>query len=123
MKSKLLLTLIMVFTLWSCNTQSQEEKELLEKAHQTQKEVMSLLGDLNVKLESTQTPVRDSLQLIIDEIEESLFEIPGYHLDLPGHEGHDHSHSKVELSTQEIYDVHQDMLEQLKSIKLNLNNK
>lgn len=117
MKSRILLVLVLFFALWSCNTQSKEEKELLEKAHQTQKEVISLLGDLSVKLVSAQTPARDSLQLIIDEIEEGLFEIPGYHLDLPGHEGHDHSHSKVELSTQEIYDVHQDMLDQLKNIK------
>lgn len=108
---------------FSCQTKPSEDDQLLAEAHKKQEQAIVLIGELEQSLENSSIEVRDSLSQVLHELEESLFEIPGYHLELPGHEGHNHSHSKIELSNQEIYDVQVDLLEQLNEIKKTISDK
>ena len=108
---------------FSCQTKPSEDDQLLAEAHKKQEQAIALIGELEQSLENSSIEVRDSLSQVLHGLEESLFEIPGYHLELPGHEGHNHSHSKIELSNQEIYDVQVDLLEQLNEIKKTISDK
>jgi len=117
MKIKQLLIIVLVGTLTSCGNGSSHDKELLSKAHEKQKEVIALLGELEERISNSEFSAKDSLLSVIEEHEENVFEIPGYHLELPGHEGHDHSHAEVELTDQEIYDVQIEMLKELKGLQ------
>ena len=109
--------LIISLFCFSCQSKPSEGEQLLAKAHEKQTQAIALIGELEQSLEATSIEARDSLIQVLHELEESLFEIPGYHLELPGHEGHDHGHSKIELSNQAIYDVQVDLLKQLNEIK------
>lgn len=122
MRSSIILLLLFFTLIASCGSGSKEEKELLAKAYEKQKEAIALLGELEVELEASIIQEKDSLLEVIEELEEGIFEIPGHHLELPGHEGHDHGHSRLELSAKEIFNVQEDLLKQLRKIQNTLNN-
>ncbi|NVJ46202.1 MAG: hypothetical protein HWE07_03710 [Cytophagia bacterium] len=123
MRLKILFVLVTTFIFGSCSSMSKEDKELLQRAHEKQKEAIALIGSLEGEIETSNLHVKDSLLEEIEELEESLFEIPGYHLKLPGHEGHNHSHSRIELSAKEIFYVQEDLLMQLQQIQNILKSK
>lgn len=106
----------------ACGTKGNEEKRLLNNAYEKQQEAIALMHELENRLENSVFQEKDSLLQVVEGLEEGLFEIPGYHLDLPGHEGHDHSHSRLEMSAQEIFDVQEELLKQLKQIQNSLRN-
>ncbi len=100
----------------SCSSQSQEEKEMLKKAYELQLEVVEAVKELkSTSFESEEQ--KDSLEDALHEIEEALFAIPGYDLVLPGHEGHDHDHSRISLTTKEILDVQRELFKQITDLK------
>ena len=114
---KTLLKICIVLAVTSCGSKQQYDKSELKEAYTTQQEIISSLSDIEKAMENNTEVNADSLKEVIHEIEESLFEIPGYHLELPGHEGHDHSHERVELTSTEMVDVNKALLEQVKDIK------
>lgn len=118
---KRVFVLLLVVSLIGCK-QGADHAEEYKQAYEKQKEVLVELENIEAILEADTTVGSDSLKNAIHEIEESLFEIPGYHLELPGHEGHDHSHSEVELSAEEVLAVQVDLLQRLKDIKWILTN-
>jgi len=110
---------LLVLTILSCTSKSEHDEELMSKAYKKQKEVIQLIGIIEDQLEGYENQSKDSLMTVIEQMEETIFEIPGYQLELPGHEGHDHSHdhSEVALTDQEIYDVQVEMLKELQSLQ------
>ncbi|MCE7995410.1 MAG: hypothetical protein HEP71_25760 [Roseivirga sp.] len=102
--------------LFSCSSQSQEEKAMLKEAYELQLEVIEGVKDLKL-LTALERERKDSLEHILHEIEESLFAIPGYELELPGHEGHDHDHSRISLSSKEMLDVQHELHKQVTHLK------
>ncbi len=120
--TKSLMALLMAGLLFSCQGMSKEEKEILAKAYETQKEVIEVIESIEEDLMSgLSEQERDSLHTLIEEIEESLVEIEGYELELEGHEGHDHSHDHdVELTAEETLAVQQELLRQVNQIKSDL---
>lgn len=103
--------------LFSCSSQSQEEKAILKEAYETQSEVLRAVKDLKSKSTFESEEEKDAFEDTLHEIEESLFAIPGYDLALPGHEGHDHDHGRVSLSSKEILDVQRELLKQIAHLK------
>lgn len=101
-----------------------ESKKIYKAAYEKQQEVLSQIKDIRQQIASDTTELKENIEHELHELEEGLFEIPGYHLELPGHEGHDHSHdhSRVELTPEEILAVQDELLEELKGIKSKLNN-
>lgn len=122
MRLKISLIIIVIFAFSSCNPENSEEQRLSEKAYEKQKTAISLMSQLEKRLQSSIHPNKDSLYQVIKELEESLFTIPGYELDITGHEGHNHSHSNIALSAEEIYKVQEDLLKQLNQVKNTLDN-
>lgn len=122
MKLKSLVFLISIILLSSCTSDRSDRQRLAEKAYEKQKVAIQLMTQLEARLESSVHQHKDSLLQAIEELEESLFTIPGYNLDMPGHEGHDHDHADITLSSQEIYDVQEELVKQLKQIKTILDN-
>lgn len=115
--------LLIVLALFiSCSTSNQEEQRLLDDAYAKQAEAIELIVELKEKLKTSTNPQKDSLLEVIEELEESLIAIPGYALNLPGHEGHDHGHAKVEQSAEEIYKVQEEILKQLNQIQKTIKN-
>ncbi|WP_286743352.1 hypothetical protein [Roseivirga sp. UBA1976] len=100
----------------SCSRTSQDQ-DLLNKAYQKQQEVIVLIGSLKEKLKAVNYAEKDSLLQVVHNLEETLFEIPGYSLKLPGHEGHSHNHTPLNLSHKEIYQVQVEMYNQLNHIE------
>jgi|GEM_PF-1946802 len=121
MLSKRVFALCMILSLFGCKQGADHAEEYM-KAYEKQKEVLVALEDIEAILEADTTSRYDSLAESVHEIEKSLFEIPGYHLELRGHEGHDHSHGEVELSAEEVLAVQVDLLQRLKDIKWILTN-
>ena len=117
MKVRSLVTLLIIGCTFSCASGHQHDEELLAKAHEKQLEIIKMIGELESTIESSELEAKDSLLTVIGEFEENIFEIPGYQLELPGHEGHDHGHSEIELTDQDIYDIQIQMLEELKKMK------
>ena len=101
----------------ACGGMSAEEKAVLKEAHEIQEKVIGSIKEINEALEKAPPASVDSLKEVVHELEESLFEIPGYHLHLPGHEGHDHNHSRVELTSDEILAVHKEMYKEVENLK------
>ncbi len=112
-----LVTLVIIGFTFSCASGHQHDEELLAKAHEKQLEIIKMIGELESTIESSELEAKDSLLTVIEEFEENIFEIPGYHLELPGHEGHDHGHSEIELTDQEIHDVQVEMLKELEEMR------
>lgn len=117
MRVKFFLILCITCTVCACSSTSKEDQALYNKAYEKQKEIIAILGEIEVELQASTFSAKDSIEEVLEELEESLFEIPGHHMELPGHEGHDHSYGQVELSAQAIYDAHEDMLKQIKQIQ------
>ncbi|MFT7269598.1 MAG: hypothetical protein ACI905_001817 [Roseivirga sp.] len=116
--------LVFLFTLiFSCGSTSEKDHKLLVDAFSKQKEAIELMEQLETILENTTRQDKDSISNVIEALEESLFAIPGYKLELPGHEGHDHGYSRVALSAEEIYKALEDLFRQLQQIQTNLNEK
>lgn len=107
---------ILVLLILSSCTGNKAEKEKLKNAYELQKSAIQLIAELEEELEVRESLKADSIENVLAELEESIFAIPGYELDLPGHEGHDHGH-KVELTADEILAVHQTLLQQLQDIE------
>lgn len=122
MRAKNLLLIFIVFAICGCSSVSKEDQEFYDKAFEKQKEIISILGEIEKDLETSTFVAKDSLEGVVEELEESLFEIPGHHLELSGHEGHDHSHSRVELDAKAIFDAHEEMLKQVRQIQNILKN-
>ena len=112
---------ILLVLIVSCGSKNQYDETELKEAYTVQQEILKSLPVIKDAMEVGNLASKDSLKDVIHEIEESLFEIPGYHLELPGHEGHDHSHERVELTSTEMVDVNKALLEQIKEIKAYLN--
>lgn len=108
---------LFLVVLSACSQRSAEELELLDKAYSKQQEAIELLEDIEQSQEQSQYPQADSLSVLVEELEESLFAIPGHELNLSGHEGHDHSHGRIELSPEEILAVQEELVKQLLEIK------
>lgn len=89
---------------------------MLKEAYDIQLEVIEAIKDLKTPALKSEEQ-RDSLEDVLHEIEEALFAIPGYDLALPGHEGHDHGHSRISLTTKEILDVQRELLKQITDLK------
>ena len=102
--------------LFACGGSSHDEA-MMKEAHELQEEIIEMLSAIEESLDSQLISKQDSLKEIIEEMEENLFEIPGYHLELPGHEGHDHGHARVNLTDQEILDVHKEMHKEVKTLQ------
>ena len=115
------LTLFALACLMSCA--GEKENAVLKEAHEVQEKTIKLLSDLGEAVSSQPEAMQDSLKELIHEMEESLFEIPGYHLHLPGHEGHDHSHDhdQVNLSDEDILKVQKELYQQAQAIQKSLN--
>jgi len=107
-------------TLCSCKSGNQGGQQLLESAYIKQKEAIEIIGDLEAILEQSVYEKKDSLIKVVHDLEEGLFPIPGYKLDLLGHEGHNHGHTRIELSFEEILSVQQELVKQLHEIQNNL---
>ena len=122
MRNKVTFWAFTFLTLCSCKSRSQGDQQLLESAYLKQNEAIKIIEDLEHILEQSVHENKDSLIQVIDELEEGLFPIPGYKLDLPGHEGHDHGHAKIALSSEEIHNVQKELVEQLREIQNNLKN-
>lgn len=122
MQSRFIIGVFIFVILNSCKSGNQEENRLLEQAYQNQKEAIEMMEHLEQVLEQSNHQKKDSLSKIVEELEEGLFEITGYSLELSGHEGHDHIHSRIELSAEEIYKVHEELLKQLNQIQTLLKN-
>ncbi|KYG81709.1 hypothetical protein EV198_1919 [Roseivirga ehrenbergii] len=125
MQSRFIIGIFIFAILNSCKSGNQEDNQLLERAYQKQKEAIEMMEHLEQMLEQSNHQKKDSLSRIVEELEEGLFEIPGYSLELSGHErheGHDHGHTKIELSEEEIYKVQEELVNQLNQIQLLLQN-
>lgn len=109
--------LICASLLFSCSSQSKEEKAMLKEAYELQLEVIEGIQGLKSTAAFDRKEEKDSLQHILHEMEEALFAIPGYDIALPGHEGHDHGHGRVSLTTKEILDVQRELLKQVTDLK------
>ena len=99
-----LIALLFLFAA-ACGSKKQYNEAELEAAYKVQQDILEALPIVKGELNISTLSAKDSLYDAIHELEESLFEIPGYHLELPGHEGHDHSHQRVELTAKEMVDV------------------
>ncbi|GAB5528070.1 MAG: hypothetical protein Roseis2KO_59420 [Roseivirga sp.] len=108
--------LLSVCLLFSCSSQSQEERAMLKEAYELQLEVIRGIKDLKSTAFGS-AEEKDSLEDALHEIEEALFAIPGYDLALTGHEGHDHGHDRVSLTTKEILEVQRELLKQVNHLK------
>ena len=69
---------------------SDHDEAMMKEAHELQEGIIKTLSEVEDLLDAQPMAVQDSLKEVLHEMEENLFEIPGYHLELPGHEGHDH---------------------------------
>ncbi len=114
---KKFLGLCLLFLIASCGSKNQYNQAELDEAYNIQKEILGYLPSIEEALETGDVASRDSLEDVIHDLEENLFEIPGYHLELPGHEGHDHSHERVELTSTEMVEVNKELLAQVKEIR------
>ncbi len=122
MRLKSLVSLIAIVLLASCKPDRSDRQWLAEKAYEKQTTAIALIAQLEERLESSAFHHRDSLLKAIETLKESLIEIPGHTLDLTRHEGHNHSHANIALSAEEIYNVQEDLLNQLNQIKIILDN-
>ena len=123
MKLKTFIALFIIGLISACNTRHKHDEELLSKAHDKQLEVIEMIGMLKESIGSSELQSKDSLLTVIEGFEENVFAIPGYHLELLGHEDHDHSHSKVELTDQDIYDIQIQMLKELEEMEAFITSK
>ena len=114
------IALCLFITVASCGSKNQYNQAELDEAYKIQKEILGYLPSIQEALKADDLVAKDSLTDVVHDLEENLFEIPGYHLELPGHEGHDHSHERVELTSTEMVDVNKALLEQIKEIKAHL---
>lgn len=113
------LVILLLIGVCSCKKSSNTDEEFKE-AFEKQEQVIILLNEVHQLLDSRNLETKDSLSEVIHELEETLFPIPGYSLNLPGHEGHDHGHSRVELTAKEILAVQEDLLQKLTLMKSDL---
>lgn len=111
---------LVLFTLFACSGKNKEEKTTLKEAYDIQQQVIDLITGINDALNLQDPDGRDSLKAVLHEIEESIFAIPGYELQLSGHEGHDHGHDRPALTADDIKEVQQALLTQLQAIKTSL---
>lgn len=103
--------------LCACSSRSPEEKAMLKEAYELQLEVIKGIKDFKSIIATQGGQVKDSLGSVLHEMEEALFEIPGYHIELPGHEGHDHGHNRLSLTAEEILEVQRELLQQVNDLK------
>ncbi|WP_421986662.1 hypothetical protein [Roseivirga sp.] len=68
-------------------------------------------------LKASDLEKKDSLLQVIGRLEENLFAIPGYDLELEGHKDHNHDHTNIALSVEEIYQVQEELLKALNQIQ------
>ena len=124
---KHLISYILVILVLSSCTGNKEEREKLKNAYELQQSAIQLIAEIEEELKTLESLKADSISNVIAELEETIFAIPGYELDLPGHEGHDHGHDhdhdlKVELTADQILAVQQELLEKLRDIQSLINN-
>lgn len=117
MEIKPTLWLFIFLILCACKSNNQESKQLLEKAYLKQKDAIEMMENLEQTLQHSAHEKKDSLSKIVHELEEGLFAISGYKISQSGHEGHDHGNARVELSAEEIYNVQEELVKQLKAIQ------
>lgn len=108
--------LISVCFFFSCSSRSQEDRAMLKEAYELQTEVIKIIKDLKSISSFESQEEKDSIEDILHEIEEALFAIPGYDLTLPGHEGHDHGHNRVKLTTEEILEIQSELLKEVTNL-------
>lgn len=122
MKSyRIVLTCLSMALIVSCGGNA-EQARLYKAAFEKQKQVIAQIETVEEMMTGLSAQKQDSLSEVLHEVEESLFAIPGYTLELPGHEGHNHDHNRVELTAEEILAVQEELLRQLNDIKTNLTN-
>ena len=121
---------ILVMLVLSSCTGNKEEREKLKNAYELQQSAIQLITEIKEELKTLESLKADSISNVIAELEETIFAIPGYELNLPGHEGHDHGHDhdhdhdlKVELTADQILAVQQELLEKLRDIQSLTNDK
>ena len=114
------LSLLFLFILASCG--AKKEDPVLKEAYELQQKVIKAMGELEEIVEALPEAKHDSLHHIIHEMEENLFAIPGYELNLPGHEGHDHSHGEPNMTNDQMLAVQKEMLQEVQSLKKALEN-
>ncbi len=108
--------IFLVLLLFSCGNDQTDKKQLSE-AHDAQLKAIKTISEIETILSTTTHAKKDSIKEVLHELEEALFPIPGYELELSGHEGHDHGHSRPELSTEEIVQVIKELNQQLSEIE------
>ncbi len=97
---------------------SKKEDPVLKEAYELQQKTIKAMGELEEIVEALPEAKHDSLHDVIHEMEENLFAIPGYELNLPGHEGHDHSHGgEPNMTNDQILAVQKEMLQEVQNLK------
>lgn len=116
MSSYRVLVILILISICACVGRSSEAEDY-KSAFEKQKEVMVSLKEVHQVLDESPTLRNDSLSASIHQIEESLFPIPGYALELPGHEGHNHEHNQLGLTAKEILAIQVELLQRIEDIK------
>lgn len=114
------MALLFLASLCACSG-ARSGNEVLDEAYEIQQKTIQALSEVSALFEARPAAEFDSLKQVIHELEENLFAIPGYELNLPGHEGHNHGHSQPSLTDEDILAVQKDLYQQVQSIQTTIN--